>query len=567
MPPAAASNPVPPDSSVDQSTSILLQWASADQGGDVRYDLFFGTEATPPLYKHALKTTHHQLSDLSRSTTYHWRVVSVDPEGGDTPGPLWTFSTGIGHAPDAPSNPSPPDRTTAMVTDHITLTWNGNDADQDTLSYDVYAGDSNPPPLLAESIHTNAINMEVSVFGQYAWRVVAHDAYGFSASSPVWYFNTSPVSGRIYHVAGTGTAGFGPVGMKPLETNLYWPMDVIASSRETVTIADWNNHRIIRADLFGSGLMQLVAGDDGDLGDPCPMAPAPCTDITAAGAPLNMPTQVVTDNRGNFVICAWRNDAIFQVGALTGKMDRICGTGAPPAYNGDEQLAVNASVGRPVGAAFDSQNRLCFTDQWNQIVRMIDGSGVIHTIAGTAPTWNGVGYDRHQGFSGDDGPAISATLNLGGGQVDDPAGKICFDPTGNMYIADTLNHAIRVVDTSGMIHRFAGVYPASAGFGGEGGLATAAHLSSPSDVASDHEGNIYIADTGNHCVRVVSLIGVITTVAGIPTMSGDGGNGGVATATMLNSPFGISIDEPGFLWIADTRNNRIRVMRGAAMSH
>ena len=78
---------------------------------------------------------------------------------------------------------------------------------------------------------------------------------------------------------------------------------------------------------------------------------------------------------------------------------------------------------------------------------------------------------------------------------------------------------------------------------------------------------MYIADTGNHCVRVVSLIGVITTVAGIPTMSGDGGNGGVATATMLNSPSGISIDEPGFLWIADTPNNRIRVMRGAAMSH
>lgn len=559
LPPAAATNPSPPDSSGGESTSPSLSWV-AHNGASVHYDLYLGTDENPTLLKSGLKTTHYTPTGLLRETTYHWRVTSVDPATGDTPGALWTFRTSAGHAPAAPANPSPAHATDVLVTNRLLLQWTASDVDQDTLTYDVYFGLLNDPPLVAENLQSSSFNVEVAVNGVYYWRVVAHDSHGLSTSSRVWWFHTHPTPGHMYNVAGTGTAGFGPTGQLPLETQLHWPTDVVGDSRSRPIIADWDNHRVIGVDMAWGNTTLLAGSDDGSMGDPCQALPGSCTDITAAGTGINMPTQAEMDPQGNLVICAWHNHAVFLLNRLSGKMDRICGLGSPPGYNGDEQPAVTAQIGKPVGAAFDRQGRLCFGDQWNQIIRMIDGSGTIHTIAGTAPTWNGVNYDRHSGFAGDEGPATSATLNLGGGQIDLPAGKICFDPSGNMYIADTLNHAVRVVDTSGVIHRFAGVYPASAGFDGDGGPATSAHLSSPRDVASDTNGNIFIADTDNHVVRVVTLKGVITTVAGVPMMAGDGADAGLATETMLNSPFGISIDVRGYLWIADTFNNRIRII-------
>jgi hypothetical protein len=538
---------------------MLLQWVAGHNSSAVTYDLFFGTEDNPPLLKHGLKSTHYSLSALTRLTTYRWRVVSVDPETGDTPGPLWTFRTTAGSVPGAPLNTNPINGAGIRL-DHVTLEWSGTDRDEDTLTYDVYVGTSENPPLVAQNRHDNFLHVDISVGNVYYWRVIAHDSYGLSSSSDVWNFRALPIPGHIYNWAGTGTAAFGPMGQSPLNTSLYWPQDIVLGPSGRVVVADWNNHRVIGLNTV-TGHFELLAGaDDGNLGDPCPIAPATCTDIVARGAPLNHPSQAAFDAGGNLVICAWHNSDIFLLNIASGKMDRICGTGMRPCYNGDDQPAVDACVDLPSSAAFDRQARLCFTDQTNQVIRMIDGSGTIHTIAGTPPTWNGVTYDYHSGFSGDEGPATSATLNFERNQLALPDGKICFDPYGNMYIADTRNNAIRVVDTHGVIHRFAGVYPANSGFDGDGGPATAAHLFQPRDVASDDNGNIYIADTENHVVRVVTLGGSIMTVAGVPMMSGDGGDGGLATETRLNTPSGIAIDSAGNLWIADMANNRIRIV-------
>ncbi|MEW6556281.1 MAG: carboxypeptidase regulatory-like domain-containing protein [Elusimicrobiota bacterium] len=162
---------------------------------------------------------------------------------------------------------------------------------------------------------------------------------------------------------------------------------------------------------------------------------------------------------------------------------------------------------------------------------------VINTVAGTGVS----------GFSGDGGAATSA-------QVAMPRG-INMDTSGNIYIADTGNHCIRKVNTSGIISTVVNT-STQAGFSGDGGAATSAQLNFPSDVAVDSSGNLYIADSSNHRIRKVNTSGIITTVAGTGT-AGYSGDGGAATDAKLNQPMGVTI-KGSDLYIADTNNNRIR---------
>lgn len=395
---------------------------------------------------------------------------------------------------------------------------------------------------------------------------------GGSSDSPSQPVDQPPQPGHVYLYAGNGNAGYGKMGRVPSKTQLYWPQDVAFAPDGSPVILDWNNHRVIGYDK-ATGYLKLIVGvADGDFGDPCPASPAPCTGIDATNAKLNHPTHVAFDANGNMVLCAWHNSDLFLVNMQTGLMDRICGTGQRPCYNGDEQTAVTACVDLPAAVAFDPAGRLCFTDQANQVIRMIDENGIIHCIAGTAPVWDPVGmrYNAQFGYAGDEGPATSALLSFERGQIADPSGKICFDPAGNMYIADTRNHCVRRVDTGGVIHLFAG-HPTVAGYGGNGGPATdtAAYLNGPRDVASDLDGNIFIADTGNSVVRMVATDGTISTVAGEPRLPNSqpltsaqilAEDGKAAASVHFTSPAGVEADSKGRVWIADTENNVIRIL-------
>jgi hypothetical protein len=167
-------------------------------------------------------------------------------------------------------------------------------------------------------------------------------------------------------------------------------------------------------------------------------------------------------------------------------------------------------------------------------------AGVISTVAG-----NGTA-----GFSGDGGPATSASLNF--------PYSVTVDALGNLYISDTINNRIRQVNAAGLINTIAGI--GTAGFGGDGGPATSASLNQPRDVAFDTAGNLYIADTLNYRIRMVTPSGVITTVAGNGAGGSFGGDGAAATSAQLNQPSGIAVDSAGDLFIADTANSRIRVV-------
>jgi DNA-binding beta-propeller fold protein YncE len=381
----------------------------------------------------------------------------------------------------------------------------------------------------------------------------------------------TPQPGHVYNWAGNGQAGYGTMGKPPLQTRLYWPQDVTVAPDGTPYVLDWNNHRVIA--LVGGQFRLVVGVSGGDFGEPCP-GTAPCEDIVATEAKLNHPTGVAFDPlTGDMILCAWHNSQLFRLDLSTGLMDAICGDGTR-CYNGDDQPALTAYVDLPAGVAFDPQGRLHFADQANMMVRMIDETGTIRRVAGAEPLAGGgtvlCPYTRLDGFEGDGGPALDAKLHFELGQVADPSGKICFDAAGKLYIADSQNHCVRVIDPNGIINRFAGSGPGNAGYSGDGGDALLAKLREPRDVVVDADGNVYIADTGNHVIRKVDTAGIITTVVGryhgsgpaIPPITKaqvQAEHGVPALQATLTAPYGVEIDAEGRLFIADTNNNVIRI--------
>jgi sugar lactone lactonase YvrE len=217
-------------------------------------------------------------------------------------------------------------------------------------------------------------------------------------------------------------------------------------------------------------------------------------------------------------------------------IDTVAGTGTA-GYSGDGGPAIAASLYTPYGVAVDNSGNIYIADTFNHRVRKVNASGIITTVAG-----NGTA-----GYSGDGGAATAAKLN-------EPF-RVAVDSSGNIYIADTYNYRVRKVNTSGIITTVAG--NGTAGYSGDGGVATAANISYPVGITVDSSGNIYITDLDNYRVRKINTSGIITTVAGNGT-AGYSGDGGAATAAKLNRSFGVTIDNSGNIYIADTYNYRIR---------
>jgi hypothetical protein len=279
----------------------------------------------------------------------------------------------------------------------------------------------------------------------------------------------------------------------------------------------------------------------------------------------------------------------------TGEIWTICGIDSEVSnrnYNGDDKLAATAYLDLPVNVVYNSKGELIIGDQGNMLIRMIDKDNIIHDICGQPPivvelTQENVNAYaewcqtpdivkntlkiRFCGSEGDGGPATDAYINTDFGQSADPGGRICLDAMDNIYIADTSNNAVRKIDVvTGTISTVAGMGPAQSGYNEahEGVPATQATLGRPRDIAFDPDGNMYIADTDNHCIRRVDTNGIITTVCGYPGVPGSIGveprpaltvEGGPLGAR-LNRPYGVEIGPDGNLWIADNLNHAIRVM-------
>jgi sugar lactone lactonase YvrE len=348
----------------------------------------------------------------------------------------------------------------------------------------------------------------------------------------------------ISTIAGTGIAGLNDDGQPPLQTQLYLPQDITVGPDGLLYIVDWNNHRIRR---IRDGVVETFAGS-GYLGD--------ASNDDPKLIDFNHPTNVAFDHDGNMIVAAWHNSLIKKIEVLpddsAGPVSTLAGTGAR-AFGGDEGPGTQAKLDLPSSVVIDTIGNIIISDQANYRLRLLEPNSIIHTYAGTGTP----------GDAGDGGPALQAQLNGPKGQSAAPASRIAIDARNRVYIADTGNHKIRLIDEIGNISTIAGT--GTAGYSGDGGRATDAQLNTPSDVAIAPNGTLYIADTMNSAVRVVKPDGTIDTFAGTGER-GFGGDGGPAKLAQLDRPYGVEVAPNGSVYIADTHNQRIREVVGIDVS-
>ena len=269
----------------------------------------------------------------------------------------------------------------------------------------------------------------------------------------------------------------------------------------------------------------------------------------ATEAHLTSPRGVAVDRQGNIYIADTENHRVRMVDAESGAITNFAGTGEE-GYGGDDGPAMEAKLNWPTGVAVDGDSNVYIADRNNERIRRVDPEGIITTFAGTGE-W---GYDSDE----DGGPATEALLNW-------PA-DVAVGEDGSVYIADEYNNRIRMVDAAGIIMTVAGMKREYAEVGeeeeededvGDDGPATSALLNLPAGVTMDSDGNLYIADRANHRIRKVDAEGIITTIAGVVD-EGFSGDDGPATSAQLDGPSGVAVDARGYVFIADTGNNRIR---------
>lgn len=331
----------------------------------------------------------------------------------------------------------------------------------------------------------------------------------------------------ISTVAGDATNGYSGDGALATQADLSSPCGLAVDSKGNFYIADNGNSRIREV---AAGIINTVAGNGtaGYAGDGGP----------STSANISEPCGVAVDSAGNIYFSQSNipNSAVRKASA-SGTMSTVAGTTLGGGFSGDGSLATNAQVNGPTGLALDSSGNLYIVDTLNNRIREIS-NGNISTVVG-----NGIPQ-----FSGDGGTPIHASLN-------NPQG-MAFDSAGNMYIADTFNNRIRKVSGS-VITTIAGT--GTGGFSGDGGPAINAQLNFPKGVAVDAAGNVYIVDTYNWRIRVVTPGGTIYTIAGRST-NGYSGDGGPATSARLSFPEAIALGPNGTLYISDTQNNVIRLL-------
>jgi streptogramin lyase len=341
----------------------------------------------------------------------------------------------------------------------------------------------------------------------------------------------APPEGAVTTIAGNGKAEYTGDGGAASEAGVGGPFGVVIGPDEALYICETTNHVVRRLDRR-TGTLTTVAGSgrkgyDGDGGP-------------ATRAKLNEPYEVRFDSGGHMFFVEMRNHVVRRVDAKTGVISTVAGNGTQ-GFSGDGGPATKATLSNPHSIVLDADGHLYICDIGNHRIRRVDAkTGVITTFAGTGerkPTSDGA-------------PLAGTPLN--GPRALDIA------PDGTLYLALREGNAVYRIDPkSKTLHHVAGT--GKQGYTGDGGPAKTAQLAGPKGVAIGPDGDIYLADTESHTIRVIrKKTGVIETVIG-DGRRGDGPDGDPERCR-LDRPHGVYVDREGRVYVGDSNNNKVRLL-------
>jgi hypothetical protein len=327
-------------------------------------------------------------------------------------------------------------------------------------------------------------------------------------------------AGTIVTVAGTGVKGSSVDGGRASESSIDRPLDVVVDATGAVYFSDVS-HRVRR--IGPDGILTTAAGTGvaGFSGDGGP----------ATASELDGPSGLVRSLDGSLFIADYKNARIRRVDP-SGIISTVVGSGmGGSAGDGGPALEARISASQ---LAIGADGTLYFDDTYR--FRSVT-DGIIDVFAGTGAA----------GYSGDGGPALTASFGEGIGSD--------VDQEGNVFLADHGNLRVRKVDANGVVTTVAGT--GIKGYEGDGGLATDATFTGPFDVAVAADGTWYVSDYYSNAVRRVGTDGTVTTIVGGPAGGSTLGDCGPASGASLHGPKGIDFQD-GMLYVADTENHRIR---------
>jgi DNA-binding beta-propeller fold protein YncE len=340
----------------------------------------------------------------------------------------------------------------------------------------------------------------------------------------------APISGvEIRTIGGNGSETFSGNGGPAIDAGIGGPFGLTVGPDGALYVCSISSHCIRRIDEK-TGLISTVAGvgKQGYSGDGKPATEALC----------NEPYEVRFDSDGNTFFVEMQNHLVRRVDAKTRVISTVAGTGQP-GFNGDGGPAIKAQFRQPHSIALDGAGGLYIADIGNHRVRRVDlKSGMIDTLAGT----------------GDKGPTPDGAP-LAGTPLNGPR-AIDFDGRGQMYLALREGNAVYRADLRAQkLSHVAGT--GMQGNSGDGNPAVAARLDGPKGIAVGPGGDIYLADTENHTIRVIrAATGKIETLVG-DGKPGDGPDG-IPQKCRLNKPHGVYVDRTGNLYIGDSSNHKVR---------
>lgn len=376
--------------------------------------------------------------------------------------------------------------------------------------------------------------------------------------------NIQTIVGTNYDAGGGSACSYGGDGGPALNAHLCLPYSVFVDGSGSIFIADFGNS-VIREVVASSNNIETIAGTG---------TPGFVDGVLATRAELDLPAGVSLDASGNIFIADTFNSVVRVINPGTQPVT-VAGTVIAPGFiqtvagsqydsldgsscqlTGDGGPALSAFLCLPFGVAVDGSDGIFIADYGNFAIREVPASGNISTVAGTLGTVCQTYLTGNTPGCGNGGPATSASLNY--------PSAVSVDSSGDLFIADTQDFVVReVTAANGDIQAFAG--NGTEAYSGDGGSATNAELNDPGTVFLDGSGDIFIADTSNSVIReVVANTSDIQTVAGNgvecaePTASC--GDGSTAAGAQLNNPQSVALDASGNIYIADTVDNRIRVV-------